>query len=121
LITAAKLAMLDGALDRRACGQLLARLTFEHQCRSERFGSNGEGADPALFDWYAPDTLAQLRYLWSLVEAHKPQARKVLIAVFSDVLFNCASTGGSLTRTGKTRRHHWGWVADNVVPRSLVE
>jgi DNA methylase len=121
LITAAKLAMLNGALDRRTRGELLARLTFEHQCRSERFGSNGEGADPVLVDWYAPDTLAQLRYLWSLVEAYKPQARKVLTAVFSDVLFNCASTGGSVTRTGKTRRHHWGWVADNVLPRSLVE
>src|SRR5438552_11850009 len=22
----------------------------------------------------------------------------------------------SVTRTGKTRRHHWGWVADNVLP-----
>ena len=36
---------------------------------------------------------------------------------FSDLLFACASTAGSLTSTGKIRRHHWGWVADNVRPR----
>jgi hypothetical protein len=121
LISAGKLAMLDGALDRRERGEFLALLTFEHQCRSDRIGLRGEGANPALVAWYAPDTLAQLRYLWSLVEAQGPSARKVLTAIFSDVLFNCASTGGSTTRTGKRRRHHWGWVADNVLPRTVIE
>jgi len=121
LIGMAKLSLLDKALERHRRGEILASLAFEHQCRSDRLGSNGEGGDPILASWYAPGTLAQLRYLWQLVEGEPPRGRQVLTAVFSDVLFDCASTGGAPTRTGKRRRHHWGWIADNVLPMTLVE
>ena len=121
LIGRAKLGLLDKALERHRRGEILASLAFEHQCRSDRLGSNGEGGDPILASWYAPGTLAQLRYLWQLVEGEPPRGRQVLAAVFSDVLFDCASTGGAPTRTGKRRRHHWGWIADNVLPTTLVE
>src|SRR3546814_10644564 len=49
------------------------------------------------------------------------QQRLVLELAFSDLLFSCASTSGSLTASGKRRRHHWGWVADNVIPKQVVE
>jgi adenine-specific DNA methylase len=39
--------------------------------------------------------------------------------LFSDVVFACASTGQALTSGGKTRKHHWGWIADNVRPKTL--
>ncbi len=121
LIGRAKLGLLGKALERRRRGEILASLAFEHQCRSELPGSHGEGGNPILASWYAPGTLAQLRYLWRLVESEPAPARQVLTAVFSDVLFDCASTGGARTRTGKLRRHHWGWIADNVLPTTLVE
>lgn len=121
LIGEAKLALMQGALCRRERGKILALLAFEHECQSDRPGVMGEGTDPALRDWYAPGTLSQLRYLWSIVEVQPTAARKVLSAIFSDVLFDCASTGGAETRSGKTRRHHWGWIADNVRPKVLIE
>jgi len=84
-------------------------------------GRDGEGTQSALSEWYAPDTLQQLHYLWSLLEVQTPDVRRILRAVFSDVLFDCASTAGATTRSGKTRRHHWGWIADNVRPKVLLE
>jgi hypothetical protein len=122
LISAAKLAMLSGALDRRMRIKLLEQLTFDHECRSDHIGRGGEGGNSELHAWYASDTLAQLRYIWALVEDQASKAnRMVLTALFSDVLFDCAAPGGALTRTGGRRRHHWGWVADNVHPRVLAE
>ena len=121
IISDAKLAILRGALNRRLLSQILGVLTFEQQCRSDAPGRNGEGTERALSYWYSEDTLRQLHYLWSLVEVQTPDARRVLKAIFSDVLFDCASTAGSMTRTGKRRRHHWGWIADNVRPKNLVE
>jgi hypothetical protein len=121
LIGKAKLVLMNAALDPRSLNEVKAALTFEQQCRSAEAGRNGEGSDQVLTKWYSADTLSQLRYLWRLIESLPLGTRRVLIAVFSDVLFQCASTGGSVTRTGKKRRHHWGWVADNVVPKNPIE
>jgi hypothetical protein len=121
LIGDAKIAMLGGALDRRIRGELLDQLTFDHECRSDRVGRRGEGSSLELGAWFAPDTLAQLRYIWALIQDQdSPAGRKVLTALFSDLLFDCAAPGWVLTRTGGRRRHHWGWVADNVRPRVLA-
>jgi hypothetical protein len=121
MITGAKIAFLNGALDRRRRLGLLAELTFEHQCRTDRIGCRGEGGNPDLAAWFAPETLAQLRFLWQQVEsADSAPARAALQAVFSDVLFDCAASGAAVNATGVRRRHHWGWVADNVRPRVLV-
>jgi len=121
MITRAKIAFLDGALDRRRRVALLAELTFEHQCRTDRIGRGGEGDSPELEAWFAPETLAQLRFLWQQIEAaDSTSARAALQAIFSDVLFDCAAPGAALTVKGVRRRHHWGWVADNVRPRVLV-
>jgi hypothetical protein len=121
MISDAKLAVLRGALNHRVLSQILGSLTFEQQCRSNEPGRDGEGTQSALSEWYAPDTLQQLHYLWSLLEVQTPDVRRILRAVFSDVLFDCASTAGATTRSGKTRRHHWGWIADNVRPKVLLE
>jgi len=122
LIASAKLAMIAGALDRGVRHELLNRLTFDHECRSDQIGPRGEGGSLELNAWFAPDTLAQLRYIWSLIQQQgSPATLKVLSALFSDVLFDCAAPGIALTRTGGRRRHHWGWVADNVHPRALAE
>jgi hypothetical protein len=84
-------------------------------------GINGEGSARELELWYHPHTLDELRGVWKrVIEPAGHAVRPALEAIFSDTLFACASSGGSLTRTGGTRRHHWGWVADNVRPKVPV-
>lgn len=87
LIAEAKVTLITSGMDVKALREVKAALTFDQQCRSNQYGSKGEGLDSALVDWYAADTLAQLRFLWRLIETLPIRARKVLIAVFSDVLF----------------------------------
>ncbi len=41
--------------------------------------------------------------------------------IFADALFDCASLAGIPTGTGKRRRHHWGWIADNVRPKKPID
>jgi len=120
-IAKAKSAALSHGLSPDTRDRILEAITFDHTCVSDAVGSNGEGSNPALALWYAPRTLAQLRYLWAAIEQEEAEQRLILQLAFSDLLFACASTGGSLTATGKRRRHHWGWVADNVIPKILIE
>ncbi|WP_420403553.1 DNA methyltransferase [Nisaea sp.] len=120
VIAGAKIALANGLFERQHRRNLLAQLAFEHECETDQIGAHGEGSDPLLSEWYSPQTLAQLRYLWSIVDQNENGVRQVLLAIFSETLFECASTAGSQTRTGKRRRHHWGWVADNVKPRIPV-
>ena len=121
MICRGKLAMLRGGLRTDRCKSILTDLAFEHLCKTEALGRKGEGSDPELLTWFSFDTLLQLRFLWKLIETTLNQDEKaILTAVFSDVLFDCASPGAALTSTGKRRRHHWGWVADNVRPKALV-
>lgn len=122
MIGRGKIAVQTSGLSRQTKAEILAVLTWRHECRSASFGSNGEGADPYLLHWFAPETLSQLRYLWKLIERQMDHtSRRILTLLFSDVLFACASPGLALTSTGKRRRHHWGWVADNVHPKRLRE
>ncbi len=120
-LTAAKVAMSFSHINDQLKSELLADLTWDQICESDMPGRNGEGSDPQLANWYASRTLAQLRYLWTLIEQSPAPARGPLTLLFSDVLFSCASTARSLTSTGKIRKHHWGWVADNVLPKKPVE
>lgn len=120
LIAGAKLALLTSNLDQEALIRLRDKLVFEQQCRSSAAGLRGEGSHPELANWYSGDTLQQLKFLWKEIERAEGIVRPILRAIFSDVLFQSASTPGSTTRSGKKRRHHWGWVADNVRPKSLV-
>src|SRR5262249_33195367 len=71
--------------------------------------------------WYSRETLSQLRYLWQVVETQANESqRQILELIFSDVLFACASPGSAVTSTDRPRRHHWGWIADNVLPKNLI-
>jgi hypothetical protein len=74
----------------------------------------------ALEQWFHSDTLEQLLRLWGFVAAQNEKVRRPLEMLFSDTLFACASTLRSKTASGKPRRHHWGWVADNVLPKPPV-
>lgn len=97
---------------------LFQELIWENILHSDSKGKQGEGSNPELSIWFHADTLSQLRYLWSLVEASEnPNFRSVLELLFSDTLFACASGSEVKTKSGGVRRHHWGWVADNVRPR----
>ena len=120
LISEAKLALLSEPLPRNVYSKILSQLAFDHICKSSHIGIHGEGSNADLSVWYEDDTLSQLKYLWSIIEDQSPEVKKLLLAVFSNLLFTCASTNGSLTSTGKPRRHHWGWVADNVRPKKLI-
>lgn len=99
---------------------IIKELAWDHICESNKIGRNGEGAAEDLPRWFHPKTLRQLKFLWGLIEATGGNDQKILELIFSDILFSCASTNRSSTSTGKKRRHHWGWVADNVVPKDLI-
>lgn len=116
-IADAKLQALKTPLRAELRQQLAGEFAWIHLCQSTRTGARGEGSSPELPNWYSPNTLAQLRFLWKMIECVEADQQSLLKLIFSDVLFSCAATGNALTSGGKPRRHHWGWIADNVVPR----
>lgn len=100
--------------------EIATGLVWDSVLRTNEGGKSGEGTDPRLHDWLHPDTHGQLRYLWSRVESHPDERmREILLTLFSDTLFACGSPGKATTRSGLKRRHHWGWIADNVRPTKL--
>jgi hypothetical protein len=117
-IARAKIALGVTPPQRETRDRILDTLTWKHACYSDETGCKGEGSAEALADWFAPGTLGQLRFLWRLIEEKDDRSLEL---IFWDLLFACASTEGSQTSTGGTRRHHWGWVADNVRPKMLLE
>ena len=119
-VTSCKLAAFQAPMKRAVITEIIAKLAWKHLCESDAIGMQGEGADEQLSKWYAPRTLAQLRYLWKLIENVQGTDRAILELLFSDVLFFCASPGNK-TSTGNIRKHHWGWVADNVLPTIRLE
>ncbi len=120
-LTKAKIAAEITPLSHKFKEGILEKITWDAICESATFGSRGEGSHLQLREWYAPKTLNQLNYLWKIIEETNESDRLILELVFSDVLFACSSTAGSKTSTGKKRRHHWGWIADNVKPKPPVE
>ncbi len=77
--------------------------------------------DPELQGWFHPDTFSQLLGIWSRIECIEDEPlREVFRVTFSDVLFSCASSGRPVTSGGHRRRHHWGWIADNVKPKLFL-
>ncbi len=104
----------------RAADSILGRVASDFPHRAARRARNYEGTDPELARWVHEETLSELAYLWNLVEDSDPAAHDVLEMLFSDLLFAVASTAGAQTQSGGRRRHHWGWVADNVRPTRPV-
>lgn len=101
--------------------KIASELTWVQNCHSEEVGLNNEGAADSLNSWYAHSTLSQLRYIWKLIERYPETDKYSLELIFADLLFQCASPGSAQTSSGLVRKHHWGWVADNVTPKQLVE
>ncbi len=76
---------------------------------------------PELATWFHPDTFSQLLKIWSqIADVRTPELREVFEVAFSNLLFSCASSGRPTTTGGQKRRHHWGWIADNVKPKQLL-
>lgn len=87
--------------------------------KADKKGKNHEGKHPDLVRWFHELTYTQLLYIWQIIKQEEnATVRDVLILIFSDTLFACASTSRAQTKTGGIRKHHWGWVADNVIPRN---
>ena len=101
--------------------EILHELAWDFSCETDTLGSNGEGGHEDLRSWYHPRTLRQLKYIWRIIEGASMGARPILELLFADVLFSCASTMRSRTSSGSVRRHHWGWIADNVKPVNPLE
>jgi 16S rRNA G966 N2-methylase RsmD len=119
LITRGKLAALTCPTLKEHLTKIAERTFWNLSERCEA-GRQGEGTDSELNSWFHPDTLTRLRRIWHAIEeVADPGPRAVLDMIFSDTLFACASTLRSSTSGGSKRRHHWGWVADNVRPRGL--
>jgi 16S rRNA G966 N2-methylase RsmD len=117
LIARGKLAAVSGKCRQDEILEISASLRWEFARRHCYRDPSPEGTDPILADWYDADTLAQLRSLWQMIAGVQDSpTQAALEMIFSDTLFACASTVGSKTSTGKLRKHHWGWVADNVLP-----
>ncbi len=58
-----KLAAATSGLTPKVRSEVMAMLTWAHECETVERGENGEGSNPALELWYEGRTLAQLRYL----------------------------------------------------------
>lgn len=60
-----------------------------------------------LRDWYDPRTLAELSAIWQSIPDGHPYDRVARVA-FSSVL-----------RSACSQDNHWGWVCDNVKPKTM--
>lgn len=117
LVCRGKIALLSSVAVRREFPKLAEPFVWTFLPKDEP-GKLGRGRDPELEQWFHPDTLSQLRSIWLRIESFQDQdVRVVLETLFSNTLFSCASTGRAITSGGRKRRNHWGWIADNVLPR----
>ena len=120
-ISAAKIKAFREPPSEKAKQDFISAFAWQHLCETDELGLHGEGGASELSRWIAPGTLARLRYIWKKIERCEGGLRALAELVFGDVLFAAASPGQSVTATGKQRKHHWGWIADNVLPKALVE
>jgi hypothetical protein len=60
--------------------------------------------------WYGHATLHQLSCLWLEIQKERQAVRDVYMLAFSSIL-----------RSACSQENHWGWICDNVKPKSFVE
>jgi hypothetical protein len=119
LITQAKIFLLTDPVLRSRFSESCAPILW--QSFSPTRGDVFSQAQRSVAKWFHPDTLAQLGSIWSAIESmENSHCRTVLQMLFSEILFSCASAGRPTTSGGGKRRHHWGWIADNVQPKAHV-
>ena len=119
LITRAKIHLLTDAALRTDFSRYSRSVLWE----ATTSGSHSEGPmfSESVSEWFHPDTFAQLTGIWNAIQTLRREGcRTVLEMLFSDALFSCVSTGRPLTSGGGKRKHHWGWIADNVRPKAHV-
>jgi hypothetical protein len=117
LITRAKIFLLTDPVLRSRFSEWCSPVLW--QSLSPKSSQSFREAPQSVRDWFHPDTLAQLNNIWSAIESiENDRCRTVLQMLFSETLFSCASVGRPTTSGGGKRRHHWGWIADNVKPKS---
>jgi SAM-dependent methyltransferase len=120
-VSVAKASLLDAQISREVFEQLERELFWPKLPISDHMQAH-EANQRELVQWLDQDTLCQLEAIWKLVrEQPQHMARDILRVLFADTLFACLSTAGATTRAGLKRRHHWGWIADNVRPRAAVK
>jgi hypothetical protein len=111
-----KIALVSNGISRATLVDLFNELAWKGLVRSETSGALGEGSSPELRSWFGKDTLSQLRFIWGLIETFVGAEREALELLFSDTLFRAARPGFATKSGAARRRHHWGWIADNVRP-----
>lgn len=109
-LASTKLAIASSPPSRTDIAAILAYLALPESRPQSLLGTG-------LEDWYSKDTLGELGFINELISICNHSVRPLLEIIFSNTLFACASPGESVTSTGLPRRHHWGWVADNVIPK----
>lgn len=121
MVTKAKITFFRPATLRKHCKRLRDRIFescdkygLEHG--EPLFASGNTSRTPSIEDkysilkpWYHGDTWRQMLAIRELIDAEHGRIRTVFDAVFSHIAKRCCS-----------QRNHWGYVADNMVPRVLV-
>jgi len=83
--------------------------------QSTLFAPRREGAGPriiadgSLSKWYHEKTWREMNTIMELVQEHTGQVRNLLEVLLS-----------SIAKRACSQRKHWGYVADNMVPKSLT-
>lgn len=101
--------------------KVLNNFVWKQLCLTDNLGYNSEGGDQNLSKWYSAQTLKSLRYIWKIIEESGEPINYAMRIAFYETLVACASTKRAKTKSGGSRRHHWGWIADNVIPKELIE
>ena len=62
-----------------------------------------------LQEWYHEITFVELLHLWNIIDQFNGSFRNVLTMIFSSIL-----------KSSSSQTNHWGYVADNMKPRSKI-
>jgi len=100
--------------------QIALDIAWQLSVDTKTIETEGDG-QREIWKWFHPTTLAELLGIWRRISRSSSALRPALEMLFTDVLYSCASAGDAKTKSGLQRRHHWGWIADNVRPKILVE
>ena len=122
LISRAKMALLLSSAIERDLRAVAEVISFRLDARDPGQASHLEPLSKELDRWFHPETVLDLRAIWRAIHnnAHG-EAAIVLRMLFSDLLFASVSPSPDSLRPGrKPRRHHWGWIADNVRPNGTA-
>lgn len=111
LIASAKLSAFDPATFARYAASLTASVAQNLGMTGGRLDAVSGGI-PNLDEqlrWYDDRTLAELCIIWHSIHSGDEQYRPAAAAAFSSILRDVCS-----------QDRHWGWICDNVTPKTFV-